>query len=251
MIAKQLMAALIFISALVQLRCTAQATGQFEPVALIELFTSEGCSSCPPADKLLAATLQNADASGSKIFGLAFHVDYWNRLGWKDSFSTKQYTDRQAMYVTGLGLNGAYTPQMVVNGTTEFVGSDKASLNKALLKALNTKSAAGFTLLKAVPNGDKLSVSYALKGDIGGSQIHVALVTLHASTDVKSGENRGLQLQHTHVVRQFVSAKALLSGNIELPNIPPAQPANCLVIAYVQQDGNLRITAAASVQPNR
>ena len=251
MIAKKIMAGLLVISTLAHLTCSAQASTLFQPIAVVELFTSEGCSSCPPADKLLAATLKNEYPGGQKVFGLAFHVDYWNRLGWRDSFSTKQFSGRQAMYVAGLGLNGAYTPQMVVNGTTEFVGSDKSSLNKALLQALHTKSTTAFSALKATFHNNSLSVSYALKGDISNSRVNVALVLIHAATAVKAGENRGLKLEHTNIVNQFVSAKAQPNGTLELEHIPATEQSNLMVIAYVQQNAGLQITGAACVEPGR
>ena len=90
--------------------------GAFQPVAVLELFTSQGCSSCPAADRLLARTISNAGKDGKNVFALSFHVDYWNRLGWPDPFSTKEYSDRQSQYASQLNLSGVYTPQIVVNG---------------------------------------------------------------------------------------------------------------------------------------
>lgn len=245
------MVGVIVITALLDLNTMAQGPGQFQPIAVIELFTSEGCSTCPPADKLLAATIKDANAGNKKIFGLAFHVDYWNRLGWRDSFSTKQFTSRQNMYVQALNLNGAYTPQIVVNGTAEIVGSDKAMLDKILSKALNTKSLAEFTGLKAVLNDSNLMLSYQLKGDFSNSHVNVALVSIREATAVKAGENKGSQLQHTNVVRKFVSAEALSAGSIELDNIPTVQSGNLMVIVYVQKNSSLQITGAASINPVR
>ncbi len=86
----------------------------FEPVAVIELFTSQGCSSCPPADKLLSKTITEARSNNSKIFALSYHVDYWNRLGWADPFSDKKYSDRQSLYASVLNPGRVYTPQMVI-----------------------------------------------------------------------------------------------------------------------------------------
>jgi hypothetical protein len=224
-----------------------QALANFEPVAVIELFTSEGCSSCPPADKLLSETVKNSENGNRKIFALAFHVDYWNRLGWKDSFSTKQFSDRQGMYAEALHLNGVYTPQIVVNGTREFVGSDKSSLNEALLKAVSKKSSVGFSVLKATSSGNHVNVSYILNGDYTDSRINFALVSIHESTFVKSGENHGRQLEHTNVVRQFVSVQAASSGSIQLSNV--IRSNNWMLIAYVQKNNGLAIVGAAGVKP--
>lgn len=92
-----------------------------EGFAVVELFTSEGCSSCPPADELLADIQK--ETKGKNVFLLAFHVDYWDRLGWKDRFSKEQNTDRQRQYKQWLGLNVMYTPQFVINGSSEFAGN--------------------------------------------------------------------------------------------------------------------------------
>jgi len=120
-----------------------------------------------------------------------------------------------------------------------------------MFNALNIKSTTEFTGLKAVLNGNNLVLSYQLTGDFSNSQVNVALVSIHESTVVKAGENRGLQLQHTNVVRKFVSTGALPTGNIELDNIPPVQTGNLVVIVYVQKNSSLQITGAASVDPVR
>ena len=134
-----------------------KTAGNFEPVAVIELFTSQGCSSCPPADRLLAKT--NRTSNGRNIFTLSFHVDYWNRLGWADPFSQSAFSKRQEHYVSSLNASGSYTPQAVVNGTTEFVGSNESSLNRAIAKSLNTKTEVSFTKLTPVSKeGNPLKV---------------------------------------------------------------------------------------------
>jgi hypothetical protein len=235
-----------FLVSCYMLHCKAQAPASFEPVAVVELFTSEGCSSCPPADKLLGETIKHYENGNKRIFALAFHVDYWNRLGWKDSFSTKQFSDRQGMYAQALHLNGVYTPQIVVNGTQEFVGSDGSSLDEALLKADSKKSSAEFSELKALSSGKQINVSYSLKGDFADSRINFALVSIHESIFVKSGENHGRQLEHTNVVRQFVTVQAASSGNIQLNDV--AQTDNWMLIAYVQKNNGLAIVGAADVK---
>ena len=221
----------------------------FKPVAVIELFTSEGCSSCPPADKLLAKTLTSWQAGQANVFALAFHVDYWNRLGWRDSFSTSQFSARQGLYVSEMHLNGAYTPQMIVNGTTEFVGSDKSALDNAVLKALNTKQQAEFINLTASSNGNSLVVNYGLNGSFNGCQVHFALVTLHAVTSVKSGENGGHVLEHTNVVRELLSYPAASSGKAVFNNCRAYDLRNTGVVAFVQQQNGLHIIAGAMARP--
>ena len=115
-----------------------RSTSTYAPVAVLELFTSQGCSSCPSADKLLTETLAEATKTNRNIIGLSFHVDYWDRLGWKDPFSNHAFTKRQYPYGERFGLNGVYTPQEVVNGQQEFVGSNRVKQSSALIAALST-----------------------------------------------------------------------------------------------------------------
>src|SRR5258708_30693112 len=103
---------------------------------IVELFTSEGCSDCPPADVLLEKLIATQPIGGAEIIGLGQHVDYWDRLGWKDRFSSSALTNRQQLYQTRFGTESIYTPQMVVDGRTEFVGSDASAARKAIEKAL-------------------------------------------------------------------------------------------------------------------
>ncbi len=222
------------------------SAGSFEPIAVIELFTSQGCSSCPPADRLLAKTIESAHASGKKIFAVSLHVDYWNRLGWPDPFSTAAYTQRQSAYVSSLNLSGAYTPQMVVNGTREFTGSDQNSLSSALSKALNTKAEVSFTKLKVLyKDGKPSGVEYALDGNYAGHNINFALVSLEETTVVKRGENGGSTLKNDNVTRQFITQKAMASGTVELASSPIPTANNFIVIAYVQEGVAGRIVGAA------
>ena len=212
------------------------------PVAVIELFTSEGCSSCPPADKLLAKVSRDTVIDGAKVITLAFHVDYWDYLGWKDIYSATAFSNRQRMYVQALNLNGAYTPQMVVNGTTEFVGADEDALHRALRTVANEKLLARFTKAVAIQNAGGTKISYALSGDISNCDINIALVSAHESSAVKRGENRGRQLEHTNVVKEFVTQKAVAQGEIQVPF--SAKDGNWFYVVYLQNRSNKRIVAA-------
>ena len=223
----------------------------FEPVAVIELFTSQGCSSCPSADALLAQTIAGTKKDGRKIFALSFHVDYWNRLGWTDPFSNAAYSARQKNYVSALGLDGAYTPQMVVNGITEFIGSDKGALEKSLASALNTKAAINFNSLAAdYGNNKTIKVQYAIDGDITGIKINFALISLSETTSVKRGENGGQTLTNENVVRQLVTKNAEASGAIEFANSSFPAKENMSVVAFVQQEKGLKIVGAAMAKIN-
>ena len=220
--------------------------GIFEPVAVVELFTSQGCSSCPPADKLLAQTIKNN--SNKKIFALSFHVDYWNRLGWIDPFSNAAFSKRQNDYVITLNTNGAYTPQIVVNGVTEFVGSSKTSLNKALHDALQIKSVVDFSSLSAkILDNKQVIISYTLQGKFADCKINAALISKTETTIIKRGENGGSALTNTNVVKQFITEKANGSGEITFTTLPATTLQNHAVIIYIQQN-DFKIIGAAMVE---
>jgi len=228
-----------------------KVNGNFEPVAVIELFTSQGCSSCPPADALLAQTITDAKTNGKKILALSFHVDYWNRLGWADPFSSAAYSARQKNYVAHFGLDGAYTPQMVVNGSTEFVGSDKNLLTQSLAKALNTKTAFQFkTLTTSFAEGKPIKVDYAVEGDVAGTMINFVLVSLNETTVVKRGENGGQTLTNENVVRQLITKAATTSGEIEFSAAPVPAKNNTAVVAFIQEEKSLRIIGGAMATIN-
>ncbi len=180
--------------------------------AVVELFTSEGCSSCPPADEVLAGLVsQNLSRSSGEVIALGFHVDYWDRLGWKDPFSSAAATRRQHAYASQFGNDQVYTPQMVVNGAIGFVGSKKTLAEKAVERAFtlvphvalaikrepstssSTKSLNVTTKLMPIP-GQTVAEKY---------QVLLALVQKSATTNVKHGENGGLQLRHVNIVRDF------------------------------------------------
>lgn len=161
---------------------------------VVELFTSEGCSSCPPADAYLSELSQVR----SDILPLAFHVTYWNGLGWKDPFSLDVATQRQAEYGRRFG-DGSYTPEMVVDGTTGFVGSDRSSAETAIQKAKDADSTA--MPVSAVRKGNSITVSVGA----GSGSAQVILVGYDAQhvTSVGRGENGGRTLKESNIVRSF------------------------------------------------
>lgn len=226
-----------------------QKKASFQPVAVIELFTSQGCSSCPSADQLLAQTINDAKNDGKKIFALSFHVDYWNRLGWADPFSSKEFSQRQSAYASQLNLNGVYTPQMVVNGSRQFVGSDEHELKEALNKSLNTVPVAAFKALSAtLQNNTPPQVKFSLDGAYAGCNINFALVSLSETTSIKRGENGGLTLTNENVVRQFISIPAVAEGEIHFKASPVPAGNNMAIVAYLQQANNLKIIGAAMAE---
>jgi len=207
------------------LPATAGAAG----FAVVELFTSEGCSSCPPADRLLREL-----SARPNVYALEFHVDYWNSLGWRDPYSAAAYSRRQRDYG-----DDVYTPQMVVNGTNLFVGSNRQRADEAIGQALLTRERIPLTLRL---EGDHLA--YRAPNVPDGFRLCVAVVDPHRTTKVLRGENAGSTLEHARVVRAFVSAPIAKEGRIELP----AAVKDGSVVAFVQDPNSHAIFGAAEVR---
>lgn len=176
--------------------------------ALLELFTSEGCSSCPPADALMGK-IQN-EYKDSNVYVLAYHVDYWDRLGWKDVFSNADYTKRQYNYSKWLQKEQVYTPQVVINGKTEHIASQETAVRNAISDALSKPAAAKLHLTANLAN-HKLTVSHSVSGIFKNSRLLLAIVQKSAKSTVKRGENAHRVLSHFQIVHQLYST--LLAGN--------------------------------------
>ena len=221
-------------------------TGSYTPVAVLELFTSEGCSSCPPADNLLPQ-LAKLD---SNIIPLSFHVDYWNRLGWTDPFSSSEYSERQREYVRQLNLESAYTPQLVVNGEYELVGSNRSEAESGIKKALKEKSLISLSINDVKFDGSKVKFTITAAGDIKKTNLLAALVQKKAVMHVKAGENSGATLSHINVVRSFASHKAD-AKNEEFEFIVPSNlnGSNWQLVVYAQQQNDLKIIGASVYKP--
>lgn len=215
-----------------------------ESFAVVELFTSEGCSSCPPADKVLADIVKKAQGSDQRIFALAFHVDYWNRLGWKDEYSSAEYSQRQRSYARAL-RSSVYTPQMVVNGKSEFMGSSSARAANSIENGLEKPAAASVELTNFKMADNQLQVDFNISGTYSGSVLNVAVVERGIVTDVKRGENGGRKLRYENVVRSFRTLdlqKANGSATLQLPD--DIDMNNASVIAYVQNPDSKEIIGA-------
>ena len=214
--------------------------------AVVELFTSEGCSSCPPADAALADLVH--DSRGQHIYALAFHVDYWNRLGWTDPFSTKAFSDRQLQYAGALKLDNVYTPQAVVNGSREFVGSNRDALKAAITDAIAVPPVAMLSATaRKTEGGFQLDVSGT--NVPAAAIISAALVEDGLVTDVKRGENGGQRLAHEHVVRSFHSEAANESGHvsISLPTEVGVHLDRASIILFAQHPTDMHTIAATEV----
>ncbi len=213
---------------------------------LLELFTSEGCSSCPPADKLLEALDRSQPIPGANLIVLSEHVDYWNQLGWKDPFSSAQLTGRQTVYAARFRRDGAYTPQLIVDGQTEMVGSDGPAVKAAIEKAIQVEKLP-LRLSKPLRQADQVTVRVEIPSSGKGSaSVYVALADTRVQSSVARGENAGKSLQHVAVVRTLIQAGHLKAGDSFTQEVHLAVPAGAganglRVVAFVQDQKTGRI----------
>lgn len=212
-------------------------------VALVELFTSEGCSSCPPADRLLRSLVETARTQDRPVYALSFHVDYWNRLGWEDPYSQSAFSERQGRYSRALGVD-TYTPQIVVNGQRALVGSRAGQVQGAIESALAEPASVDVNL-RVETGTDSLAVPYRLAdAPPEDATLRLAVVERGLSQEVTRGENAGRTLRHANVVRSFTSVPARADGTALL-SIPDAvDRSRASVIGYVQ-DASWAVLGAA------
>ena len=180
---------------------------------IVELFTSEGCSSCPPADQLLSRLDKEQSIPGANIIALSQHVDYWNQLGWRDPYSSAQFSARQSSYAEAFGRDGVYTPQMVVDGRLEFVGSNATKAREAITEAASSPKAR--VQIEITPNTETResgTLQFTVRvedipaitaGDT--AEVLLAITESDLSSSVARGENAGRNLRHTAVVRQLAT----------------------------------------------
>jgi hypothetical protein len=220
---------------------------------LIELFTSEGCSSCPPADALLARLARTQPVSGANAIVLEEHVDYWDRLGWKDPFSSAAATARQDEYAQARGGNQVYTPQMIVDGHAEFVGNSDGEALRAIRAAaevpkpaIHLSWAEGGTLAISID-----PLSNAQQGEV--PQIYLAVTESMLHSDVKRGENAGRALVHDGVVRQLTMmgnadpTSMKFSSTVAIHAAPEWNRANLRAVVFAQERRSRRVLAASAI----
>jgi hypothetical protein len=202
---------------------------------LFELFTSQGCSSCPSADKLIEKTIQEAQKSGKKIFVLSYHVDYWDRLGWKDPYSQAQFTKRQYDYADWLNSDNVYTPQIVVNGQEEFVGSDSKKLNMAIDKIQEGITNIRIEFKNVEWKNNEVNFEINLSDLPKNGELNVAVISKTTENYILRGENEGLKLKGANVVRvlQKISSSSLqFKTSLSLPKDMEKQ--NAQIITFIQ-----------------
>lgn len=235
--------------------------GKPSPV-LIELFTSEGCSSCPPADELLARLEQTQPIDGAQVIALSEHVDYWNRLGWTDPYSSAEFSARQNDYARAFGADDVYTPQMIVDGRAQFVGSNSARAREAIANAAR-ESKANVTV--SLTSQDTSSVTLAVRieslpevwaGD--EAEALVAITERNPRSNVSRGENAGRHLSHTAVVRKLLrlgdvdSRKgAAFSADPVLRIDKTWKRDNLSAVVFVQERASRRVLGAAALPLGR
>jgi hypothetical protein len=227
------------------------------PVVL-ELFTSEGCSSCPPADALIT----ELGSTTNSVIPLAYHVDYWNHLGWADPFSSHQWSERQSDYARAMNLDGEYTPQMVIGGGWQCGGSDAGSIERAVAAA-RSESALGRTSIQTSVAGAgsrtlQVKVSAQMLSDAGTGP-HTVMLALYENglvSKIGAGENGGREITYDYTVRRLLPVFELDSGkgasaskqlNIELEDSWSLDHLG--VAAFIQDPTSLRIEGASSEYP--
>jgi hypothetical protein len=218
---------------------------------VVELFTSEGCSSCPPADLVLQRLEAGIGVPGAYVIALGEHVTYWDQLGWKDRFSADVFTKRQEDYTWQFRTDSAYTPQMIVNGQAEFVGSDEQRARKEILKAAQGPTAK----VDLAIAGDLVNIkATGLPAGVKDADVILAITESRLDTDVQHGENGGRKLRHTGVVRSIANI-----GRIDNPKDgnyatqahyhldPSWKPENLKLVVFLQSRKTKRIWGAGAI----
>ena len=229
-------------------------------LVIVELFTSEGCSSCPPADALLKELSEQQKMNGVQVVALEEHVDYWNHLGWKDPYSAAEFSQRQSDYSQVFGTDGVYTPQMVVDGQSELVGSRSLAAREAIQKAANQPKAEIVLVGGANSSPGKPAFEVQIKNLEGISvrgetELWVAVTEKGLQTDVKAGENSGETLKHAAVVRSLRKIDTLRNPagydrQIQVAVDPGWKKENLAVVAFLAEKSSRKIIGAAATPLN-
>jgi hypothetical protein len=225
---------------------------------IVELFTSEGCSSCPPADQFLAKLEAEQSIENADVIALEEHVDYWNSLGWIDPFSSNSATARQYAYATAIGNGTAYTPQMVVDGQVELVGSPERQARIVIEHAANRKKAeVDVYARQSTPDGSQIfeikigTLPDSTSGDM--PEVWMAITETELHSDVERGENAGEDLHHAAIVRNLrklgTASAAWETAYISEEKVKMDRSwkrENTRVVIFVQEQKSKRILAAGS-----
>jgi hypothetical protein len=225
---------------------------------LVELFTSEGCSSCPPADLLLQKLLAQQPVAGAEVIAFEAHVDYWNSLGWADPYSSPRWTERQQDYAATFG-NDSYTPELVVDGRSNFVGSNAREAHEEIGKAARQPKAEIIITPQKTGRNSAFSVAVSVakfEGINSGDQAEVWLAITEDGlrSSVSRGENAGRTLTHAATLRSLqkigaadANAAIAYSGISQVKLDPRWKPENLRVVVFVQENKSRQILGAAAL----
>ena len=229
---------------------------------IVELFTSEGCSSCPPADALLIQLERTQPVSGTEVIALGEHVDYWNHLGWADPYSSAAFSARQGEYAQAFGKDGVYTPQMIVDGQTEFAGSNMDKARAAIANAAHAPKASVQVSPGANPamkKTDGIALSVRVEnmpavspGDTAEVMLAITENDLHSQ--VARGENAGRSLRHIAVLRQIEVIGSVNTGEGAFTAEPIVtiangwKRANLRAVIFVQERVSRRVLGAKAIE---
>ncbi len=223
---------------------------QTTPV-IVELFTSEGCSSCPPADTLLSEYAKSSPIPGVEIIALGEHVDYWNHGGWADPFSAAKFTARQNDYSSAFHLDSVYTPQIIVDGKAQFVGSDDDAARAAIARAARLPKAQ-VTLLETAPGRLSVSVGHLPASAASDpADVYLAVTEDNLTSSVGGGENAGRHLSHSSVVRELVPigtiTGAMFTASPTVALKPGWRRGHLHAVVFAQERTSRRIVGASEI----
>jgi hypothetical protein len=212
-----------------------------KPIVIMELFTSQGCSSCPPADAIFA---EYAKTHNEHIIPLSFHVDYWNRLGWTDPFSNSAYSARQQWYSQHLPKGSVYTPQLIVNGRGEVVGNNRDAVNGLVQKELSGRQAENILVDNITLGKGAISFHYKTTHTNKNEILNIALIQKEVTTHIKAGENNGVTITNHNIVRSFNTRELSEdgAGQIDLP--ASFKASEYALVLYVQNRKDLLVSTA-------
>ncbi len=217
---------------------------------LVELFTSQGCSSCPPADRVLQRLVDEAEEGNMAVIALSYHVDYWNRLGWTDPYSQAVFSERQRQYAQVLPDHRVYTPQMVIQGQRAHVGSREKEV-RATIQHISQQAPTNSLLASLNPaknNRNSREITYEITGETNTIVLQIALVETALANDVPRGENSGHHLTHTNVVRALTSEiNPKSQGTLTIDTSTLGTSSNGKAILFIQDAEQLTVLAAAEV----
>lgn len=213
-----------------------------EPFTLVELFTSQGCKNSPPAEELFnEVAMEKRD----RFFLVAYHIDYWDKLGWKDTFSKPEFSQRQYDYSSFYDLKDHYTPQMVVNGETEFPGSHKNKVEKAITERAIVENELQLT---STHTEDNILINYEVSGDTSNKSMHLFLIQKEATTMVLKGDNKNKKIRQTNIALEYKEVRLReFKGEITLPKPALLQQKDYYIMAFIQDSDSKKVTGIAKI----